>query len=167
MCSSASFLAEISVRSPWKWFIFHYLKKYYLDQSIQKNILFYFENSSTDVQLSAQPIQEVPSPLVCSSMVGGYKASIQLCTHELATGNAFVQIEVATTNLSGVTKTVCCAYGSSREGSPEQARRWVSKTVCCAEGLLQRMTSLQAALGSVYMCPIPIFKQQGEQNHFA
>ena len=97
-------------------------KKILSGSKYPKNILFYFENRSTDVQLSTQPIQEVPSPLVCSFMVRGYKASIQLCTHELATGNAYVQIEVATTNLSGATKTVWYAYGSSREGWPEQAR---------------------------------------------
>ena len=45
--SSASFLAGISVRSPRKLFNFYYLKKHFLDQSIQKNILFHFENRST------------------------------------------------------------------------------------------------------------------------
>ena len=33
---SAAFLADLLVRSPRKFIYFHYLKKYFLDQSIQK-----------------------------------------------------------------------------------------------------------------------------------
>ena len=50
--SSASFLAEISVRSPGI-FYYYYLKKYFPDQSIQKNISFNFEKGSTGPEKSA------------------------------------------------------------------------------------------------------------------
>ena len=48
MMNSASFLAEIPVRSPQKIFIFIVKKNYFLDLSIQINILFNFEKGSTD-----------------------------------------------------------------------------------------------------------------------
>ena len=55
---SAFFLSDISVRSPRKIFCFHYLKKYILDQSIQKNVSFDFEKGST-VGLSILNIHSV------------------------------------------------------------------------------------------------------------
>ena len=48
MLLSASVLAETPVRSPRKLFIFIIEKICFLGQSIQKNILFNFENRSTD-----------------------------------------------------------------------------------------------------------------------
>ena len=40
------FLAEISVRSPWKLFIYIIYKKYFLGQRIQKNICFFLNRST-------------------------------------------------------------------------------------------------------------------------
>ena len=48
--NSASFLAEISVSSTR--YFFYYLKKYFLDQSIQKSLLFNLEKGSTGCEMN-------------------------------------------------------------------------------------------------------------------
>ena len=63
----ASFKAEISVTSPPKKMYFHYLKKHFLDQSIQKNISFNFEKRSTGVHSDSLPPIALSSSFVACS----------------------------------------------------------------------------------------------------